>query len=122
MEPHERISRCIFQWEKILLKLCGHNFIDEPLKPNIITYIVYTVVCTGISCEIYSIIFYDMITKVVCATEILLALQVIRFVSYCNHFDFYCSQIQNILYNVYKIYRPSEKCIIFVMLTISCGY
>lgn len=83
MEPRERIERCLFQWERILLKFCGHNFIGEPFKPNIITYTVYALISSCIVCEIYSIAFYDKSAKLFCTILFLLILQVNKIFLHC---------------------------------------
>ena len=76
MEPHDRIERCIFQWEKWLLKLCGHNFIGEPYKPNLITFFVYGLLTSAVVNAIYTIVYYDISAKLFCLTLLLMMIQV----------------------------------------------
>lgn len=76
MEPNARVERCLFQWERTLLKFCGHNFIGEPFKPNLITYFLYClIIITILSCA-YTIAYYDMTEKLFSVMALLIIIQV----------------------------------------------
>lgn len=76
MEPHARVERCLFKWERLLLKLCGFNFIGEPFSPNFLTYFVYGLDFTiTLSC-IYTIAVYEMSAKLFCVVILVMIIQV----------------------------------------------
>lgn len=76
MEPHARITRCFFEWERILFRIVGHNFIGEPFKPNPLTYLMYFIIVLAFIGQWYTIILYDMEAKIFAMISILLTLQV----------------------------------------------
>lgn len=76
MEPHARVEQCFFKWERLLLKLCGFNFIGEPFKPKLLTYFVCGLVFAAISCSVYTIICYEMSAKLFCVLALLMMIQV----------------------------------------------
>lgn len=76
MEPHTRVARCFFQWERISMELCGHGFIAKPFKPDVITYFVYGLVTVAIFGCVYTILFYDMSAKMFCGLLLLMMFQV----------------------------------------------
>lgn len=57
------------------MELCGHGFIAEPFKPNIITYFVYGLVTAAMIECVYTITFYDMSAKLFCALILLMMFQ-----------------------------------------------
>lgn len=80
MQPHARVARCFFQWERIFLEICGHNFFGESYEPNGITYLTYSLIVIAFLCEIYTIAVYDMSSKFFCMVQMLLVLQVSFFI------------------------------------------
>lgn len=87
MEPHARIARCFFQWERIAVEWCGFNFIAEKFKPSILTYFVYTLVIIAIFGCVYTIAYYDISSKVFCVLLLLMMIQV----NIQNDFYFTCN-------------------------------
>lgn len=76
MEPHARVERCLFRWERIALTAIGHNFIGEPFRPNLITYWTYGVMAASVVSQIYTFAMYELSYKIFAIISHLLTLQV----------------------------------------------
>lgn len=76
MESYSRFTRCIFKWEAFLLDLVGHNMLDLNYRRNLNTYLIYALVVVALVAEMYSILYYDLSTKIFCSIGIVLVVQV----------------------------------------------
>lgn len=76
MEALFRFNRCIFEWERSLLKLVGHDFLGGTFKKNLMTFTVYFIIVVSLGAMGYSIMFYDSLTKIFNLAFSLIALQV----------------------------------------------
>lgn len=54
-----RFNKCIFEWDRALFRLVGHDILVGDFKRNIMSYVVYTSIVALITTEIYTIINYD---------------------------------------------------------------
>lgn len=116
MEPHARVARCFFQWERISMELCGHGFIRKPFKPNFITYFVYSLVVIAIFGSVYTIIFYDMSSKLFCALLLLMMFQVrFEMIWFCS------SSLKFSRTFFFRRFRPSVKYTTSALKTSICG-
>lgn len=76
MDASARFSRCIFQWERLLLQFAGQDFTVENFRPNLISYSVYGLASTTYVAEIYTFMNYDSIKKIYALLCILTGTQV----------------------------------------------
>lgn len=76
MEPHARVSRSFNQRLKILLKMCGHDFIGVPFKPNSVTYFLYAILYANLLCAAYTFAYYGISAKFFCVLVFMIVTQV----------------------------------------------
>lgn len=76
MDAYSRFTRCIYEWERKLLRLIGHDFLDGTFKPNVIAIIVYMLIFIAMAGIINTIIHYDVPSKLFCVLCLILLLQV----------------------------------------------
>lgn len=76
MDAYNRYTRCIFQWGRILLKIVGHDVLDSEFVRSWITYFVYGLIGFTIIVEIYNILYFDIMTKILCLHFVFMTIQV----------------------------------------------
>lgn len=77
MDSYNRFNKCVFQWERSLFKLIGHDVFVGELKRNAISYTVYASAVLLVVTEIYTLMCYDdVFTKVFCLHVSLYTVQV----------------------------------------------
>lgn len=76
MEAYNRFTKCIFKWERSMLKFVGHDLLDVELKRTPVTFIIYGTIFGGIVMEIYTFIYYDAFEKIFCLNTFALTFQV----------------------------------------------
>lgn len=76
MDANARFTRCVYEWERKLLRLIGHDFLDGEFKPNIITVIVYVLIFVALTGIFNTIIYYDVPSKLFCLLCLILVIQV----------------------------------------------
>lgn len=76
MDANARFTRCIYEWERKVLRLIGHDFLDGEFKPNAITVIVYVLIVLALAGIINTIIYYDVPDKLFCVLCLILVIQV----------------------------------------------
>lgn len=76
MDFYTRYTRCIYRWERTLLKIVGHDILGDEFKKNILSYFVYFLICFTISNQLYSFIYFDSKTKIFMLHCIFMAIQV----------------------------------------------
>lgn len=76
MNSYTRYNRCVFEWERALLKLVGHDFLGEVFEKNLMTFVVYALVSFAIATMLYTIIFFDALARIFCLLFLLIAIQV----------------------------------------------
>lgn len=71
MEAYNRFNRVIFEWERMVLRLVGHDILGEEIladaiafERNLITYFVYFMFCCTFIAIFYSFAAYDSLTKI----------------------------------------------------------
>lgn len=90
MDAFTRFNRCIFEWERTLLKLVGHDLLaGTKFERNFITFAVYGLCCTFLVSIFYTFIFYDPLSKIFALLFLFLIAQVIYF--------FFIFQVQDFL-------------------------
>lgn len=64
MEPHEKIRHSFYKLLRKLFMAVGHDFLrDDGFKPNFYTYCIYLVSATTLTSFLYTILIYDIATK-----------------------------------------------------------
>lgn len=58
MNSFARFTKCIFQWERSLLKFVGHDILAEYFIRNSRSYLVYIVLSSTLVAGIHSILNY----------------------------------------------------------------
>lgn len=76
MDANARFTRCVYEWERKVLRLIGHDFLDGTFKPNAITVIVYVLIFVALTGIFNTIIYYDVPSKLFCLLCLILAIQV----------------------------------------------
>lgn len=77
MEAYNRFNKCIFEWERSIFQLIGHDVFASELKRNAISYSIYVAAITLIISEIYTLICYeDLFVRVFCLHVSLFTVQV----------------------------------------------
>lgn len=76
MDAYAKFNRCIYEWERKLLRLIGHDFLDGTFKPNVIAILVYLLIFIALIGIINTIIYYDVPSKLFCILCLILLLQV----------------------------------------------
>lgn len=76
MEAFNRFTKCIFKWERFLLKLVGQNILDVQPKRTSMTYAIYITIIVSIVMEVYTFIFYGLIEKMFCLHAMTFTFQV----------------------------------------------
>lgn len=96
MEAFNRFNRCIFEWERNLLKLIGHDFFGEKFERNVMTFVVYALTLLTSISELYTLIYLDPLSKLFALICVLIQIQVAlncnRFKT-LKHFEFFFSII-----------------------------
>lgn len=90
MDSYNRFNRCVFEWQRTIFKIVGHDFFGETFERNFVTFIVYVLLVSALLAMLYTAIFYDALTKIFILLFFLIALQVIQtFQQYlaCNQFS-----------------------------------
>lgn len=104
MDATSRFNRCIFEWERTLLKIVGHDFLGETFKKNLITYMVYFTIAMANGSMIYTFMLYGTLERIFSLLFFLIAVQVNLF----RHI-------------VFKLYLFSWiLCIIYLYLLLQC--
>lgn len=78
MEAYNRFYKCIFKWERALLKLVGHDALADKLKPTPMTFVVYGSILAAFLMAIYTIINYGLLEKAFSCHSICLLIQVFK--------------------------------------------
>lgn len=76
MEAYNRFNRCIFEWERNLLKLIGHDFFGEKFQRNAMTFFVYALILLTFISAVYTLIFLDPLSEIFALICILIQIQV----------------------------------------------
>lgn len=76
MDAYNRFNRCIFEWERWLLGLLGHDFLGEKFEKNLRTFFIYAMIAVTCFMIVYTIIFYDPLAKIFSVLFFLIAVQV----------------------------------------------
>lgn len=76
MEAYNRFTKCIYVWERSVLKLMGHDLLDVELKRTPMTFIIYGTIFGGIIMETYTFIYYGTFEKIFCLNTFSLTFQV----------------------------------------------
>lgn len=82
MEAYNRFNRCIFEWERTLLKIVGHDFLGGKFERNIVTFTVYFLVIATIITMGYTFVCFDILAKIFTLLFFLILLQVILRIVY----------------------------------------
>lgn len=93
---HFLTKRVMFEWERTVFKIVGHDFLGEKFERNFMSYFIYTLMVMAIITMIYSAIFFDALTRIFSLLFFLIALQVNEFLclnllSFTNFFQSFCS-------------------------------
>lgn len=78
MDAYNRFNRCLFEWERSLLRLLGHDFMGEKFERNIMTFVIYALLFTAFSAMFYTFAFYSGLEKIFSVLFFLIAIQVTR--------------------------------------------
>lgn len=81
MDAYNRFNRCIFEWERVLLKVVGHDFLGGKFEKNLMTFFLYGIIAFTGFMIVYTMIFYDPLAKIFSLLFSLIALQVRKFKS-----------------------------------------
>lgn len=76
MDAYTRFNRCLFEWERALLRLLGHDFMGEKFERNFMTFFLYTLLLSAVAGMIYTFVFYDSLERIFSVLFFLIALQV----------------------------------------------
>lgn len=76
MESYNRFHRTLFEWERALLKLVGHDFMAEKFQRTFMAYVVYGLVVGSILVMIYTAINYGTHEKIFNLLFFMMAIQV----------------------------------------------
>lgn len=76
MESYNRFNKCVFEWERLLLKLIGHDVLEGELRQTPMTFVTYGVIFTVIVMEFYTFIYYGTLEKIFCLSAFSLTVQV----------------------------------------------
>lgn len=76
MDSYTNFTRCIYEWERKLLRFIGHDFLDGTFKPNVLAIFVYFLIVVAFVGIVNTIIFYDVPSKLFCVLCLILLLQV----------------------------------------------
>lgn len=99
MDSYLRFKRCIFHWEQSLLRLMGHDYIAKDFKRNLGSFLLCVLVGSTVISEIYTIIYYDSILKILSLFFLLMSAQVNILVLLC------CTLFHSNLCNNLKIFN-----------------
>lgn len=78
MDAYNRFNRCLFEWERALLRLLGHDFMGEKFERNIMTFFIYTLLLVAFLAMFYTFAFYSGLEKIFSVLFFLIAIQVRR--------------------------------------------
>lgn len=78
MEAYNRFNRTLFEWERSLLRLLGHDFIAEKFERNFMTFVLYGILGSAMFGIFYTFIFYDGLERIFSLLFFLIASQVIN--------------------------------------------
>lgn len=81
MEAYNRFNKCIFKWERTLLKLVGHDLLAPKLKPTIMTFVIYGAIVVSTIFVTYTFINYGLLEKCFSIHAISLAIQVKKYIT-----------------------------------------
>lgn len=76
MESYERFNKCIFEWNRKLFQIVGHDIYDKKLTLTPMTFLIYFLIIAAFVMEIYTFMYYDILEKVFCVHSVILTIQV----------------------------------------------
>lgn len=62
MDAFNRFHKCFFEYERSLLRMIGHDYLDPNFKPGILAYLIYTLTAIFMITNSYTILFYEPFT------------------------------------------------------------
>lgn len=90
MEAYNRFTKCIFEWERTLLKCIGHDFLAPKLKQTPMAFIIYGTLFVTFMLQAYTLVYYNALEKIYSAHTLSMLIQV-GWKSYnCCLTNFYC--------------------------------
>lgn len=63
MEAYNRFMKCVFKWERSLLKCVGHDILAPKFKQTPMTFLTYVTLLSVAITEIYTFLNYGMMEK-----------------------------------------------------------
>lgn len=76
MDSFNRFHKTIFEWESFLLRLVGHDILSKDFKLNALSFIAYALILMCFFGEIYTVMYYDPITKAMSVFVSIITIQV----------------------------------------------
>lgn len=76
MEAYNRFTKCIFEWERALLKCVGHDFLAVKLKQTPMTFIIYGTFLFNLPLQFYTFFYYGILEKIYSLHTFAIAMEV----------------------------------------------
>lgn len=77
MTPYEKFQIIFEKWLRFASKSVGHDILDKNFRPNLLTGMMFTLICLSVVFCFYTVLAFDSETAWKGATFLSLALQVI---------------------------------------------